>query len=829
MIQWCKMPKHRWALLITALLLALSMIGCVEMPDTAQTLSSQPVGEVHGTRIVGQTFVASHNGLSRIDIQLATYARCNTQPVIFHLRSDPSAATDIATITFEAEEVVDNAYCPFRFPPIPDSQGRSFYFLFESTTSKPGDAITLWHNPDDVYPDGQIYIQGKPQSGDMVFKTFYTYGLGAILRDLYTGAKTSFPLIPLVALLYLLPGYALLQLLAPDLDLDLPQRIILSVGLTVALMPLLLLVASWAGLKFGRLMTALLLAGAGLIALWRTDFGNWRSSARQLGIVDASLGAIFLLALVVRLLVVRDVIVPMWGDSYHHTMIAQLLVDHGGLFDSWQPYAPLTSFTYHFGFHTNVAFLHWLTGLGVIRSVIWAGQFLNALAVLALYPLAIRVSNGDRWAGVCAVLIGGLLSSMPMYYVNWGRYTQLTGQVILPVAMLLTWDALEREQCSYGLSALTAMTVAGLALIHYRVLLMYVCSLPPLVLLRLWRLRGDPAGIRDLAVRVGLLGLVSLLIILPWMWRSLAGLLPRWLVGMVQHGSQSRFVQETNAFGQLSYFTSLAVLATGVVGGVWGLVRRQRGVVLVLAWVILLLILSNPNAVGLLGMGIVNNFTLLIAIYMPVSLLGGYLASEAVEWATRNRARAIYPIVAVLITLALWGGRDRLAAVDEQQFGLVTEADMQAMAWIRENTAPDAKFLVNSFFAYGGSVIVGADAGWWIPLLTRRGNTVPPITYCIETGEEANYIAKVNDFARQVQGADMDDPAVLSLLQEQQVTHVFIGQKQGRVNYAGNAVLDAEVLENSPHYRAVYHQDGVWIFEGEHCAPKFGHEKGVSN
>lgn len=185
------MPKHRWALLITALLLALSIIGCAEILDAAQTLSPRPVGEIHGARTVGQIFVASHDGLNRIDVQLATYRRRNTQPIIFHLRSDPSAATDIATITFEAEEVKDNAYRPFRFPPISDSEGCSFYFFFESRTSKPGDAITMWHNPDNVYADGQMYFQGEPQSGDLAFKTFYTYGLGTILRHLYTGAKTS--------------------------------------------------------------------------------------------------------------------------------------------------------------------------------------------------------------------------------------------------------------------------------------------------------------------------------------------------------------------------------------------------------------------------------------------------------------------------------------------------------------------------------------------------------------------------------------------------------------------------------------------------------------
>ncbi|RME43034.1 MAG: hypothetical protein D6791_16435, partial [Chloroflexi bacterium] len=112
----------------------------------------------------------------------------------------------------------------------------------------------------------------------------------------------------------------------------------------------------------------------------------------------------------------------MWGDSYHHTLIAQLLADHGGLFQSWEPYVPLRSFTYHFGFHSNVVLFHWLTGTPILQSVIVVGQILNALAPLMIYPLVRRL-GGSEWTGLIAVLIASLLSPMPAGYVNWGRYT----------------------------------------------------------------------------------------------------------------------------------------------------------------------------------------------------------------------------------------------------------------------------------------------------------------------------------------------------------------------------------------------------------------------
>ncbi|MFN2280805.1 MAG: hypothetical protein ACK2TZ_03005, partial [Anaerolineales bacterium] len=81
--------------------------------------------------------------------------------------------------------------------------------------------------------------------------------------------------------------------------------------------------------------------------------GKWLSWPR--------LALLFTIALIiaVRFWVIRSLDAPMWGDSYQHTMIAQLIVDHGGLFDSWQPYAEMTTFTYHFGFHSLVAVFHW--------------------------------------------------------------------------------------------------------------------------------------------------------------------------------------------------------------------------------------------------------------------------------------------------------------------------------------------------------------------------------------------------------------------------------------------------------------------------------------
>jgi hypothetical protein len=167
----------------------------------------------------------------------------------------------------------------------------------------------------------------------------------------------------------------------------------------------------------------------------------------------------------------------------------------------------------------------------------------------------------------------------------------------------------------------------------------------------------------------------------------------------------------------------------------WGLWRRERDFALVSLWWFLIFLAANPQWFQLPGSGVVSNFAVLIAAYIPVSLLlasAGYWAADAARFSSGIRnwkpARIVTTrgpfvrwasvfILIILVGIALWGARMRVRDIQPAQFSLVTWPDMRAAAWIQENLPPEARFLVNSFFAYGGDVVVGADAGWWLPLL----------------------------------------------------------------------------------------------------------------
>jgi hypothetical protein len=808
------MSNRRLWLLPLLALIALWASGCSDFVDATQPDRSAGLsGPVTDTQTVGQTFVARHGGLNGIQVWMALQGSPNDGVAVLHVLDDPASTQDLASASLPAKELTQPSYHTFAFAPLAQSNGRDLYFVVEARNLSDDAALVVGRGQGTAYLDGAMYRAGEPRDKQISFRL--QYAPLYILLDLVKWMVTVFGVGLAVVALFVLPGWALLAWLMPEDQLAW-AKLGIAVGLSLAVYPLLFLWTDIVGLHLGSLY-AWLPAAAGLAALvWR--YRTWRpwmmwQALRQWASSDALWPDVALLiamglVLGVRLLIVRALDVPLWGDSYQHTMITQLLVDNGGLFNSWEPYAPLQSLTYHFGFHSVVAVFHWLTGIEVVQAMVWVGQILNGLAVLVLYPLAVRVS-GNRWAGVGAVLVAGLLSPMPMSYVNWGRYTQLAGQAILPAAVLVSWLALESPRRDRRLAALSWIAAGGLALTHYRVLIFYVIFVLAWALVFLRRETW-----RRVLSRLTLVGIGAAVLFVPWFAHTYAGEITRSLGQKLSTGVDqlSSYNLEYNTIGDLaSYLPPFwwLVLAVAVAVGLW---QRKRGVLLISLWWFLLLIATNPAWFRLSGTGAISNFALFIAAYIPAGVLIGDMLGQIMARAgSRRWAGALAALL--VVGAGVGGARARIDDLQVPQHALVTRPDMRAMAWIRENTPKDAQFLVNSFFAYGDSSIVGSDGGWWLPLLAKRANTVPPLNYGTEREPWPGYRQWVNELARRLRGVDMSTPATLTLLRECGVTHVYVGQRQGRVNYTGPDVLDPEALLRSTHYRLVYRQDRVWVFE----------------
>ncbi|HEX6306194.1 MAG TPA: hypothetical protein VFZ76_18485, partial [Anaerolineales bacterium] len=517
-------------LLVTFSILSITLIGCSAVIRPEQISSNQSLPLSNGGPI-GQTFFARYRGLSGVDV----YIKANGSgagELTLTLFKDPHRQEVVAKSNLSAEGINGPGYYRFGFAPIINSANQDFYLELSALGDN---ALEIGAGPGDSYLDGALYQDGTPQEGQMAFRLAYDpYQLALGLGSL---GLSWLGILVLAAFLYILPGWATLGWLESGWkSRSYTEKLGLAAGVSLALYPVLFLWTDVIDLHLGPLYAWLPpLAGAAAI-IWRNR--RWRpklpardspAAARNwlVSVDPGNYAYLFLITLifVTRFWVIRDLSVPLWGDSYHHTMIAQLLVDNGGLFNSWEPYAELQTFTYHFGFHTLVAVFHWITRLPLPEATLWTGQILNALAILAIFPLAVKIGQNRR-SGILAVLIAGLLSPMPMYYVNWGRYTQLAGQVILPVVVLLLWRLYEHEHRDWGLIGLSWILLGGLALTHYRVLIFALIFLTALFLFN----PSTKRYTRKFLQRTFLAAGGALILFLPWFVHVFGGKIYQFLI-----------------------------------------------------------------------------------------------------------------------------------------------------------------------------------------------------------------------------------------------------------------------------------------------------------
>lgn len=176
---------------------------------------------------------------------------------------------------------------------------------------------------------------------------------------------------------------------------------------------------------------------------------------------------------------------------------------------------------------------------------------------------------------------------------------------------------------------------------------------------------------------------------------------------------------------------------------------------------------------GYLGTGAISNFAILIASYLVAAPMASFLITELLEEAKQSFARAADLLFRISFVVAAGFAFINQLRIIDTRFALVTHPDLRAMQWIAEHTPHDSKFLVDSFSAYGGSAIVGSDAGWWIPLLARRANTVPPLTYLVEREGKTDFHERVNELA--LSWISGSKPINL-VMQEAGVDYVYLGQ-----------------------------------------------------
>ena len=147
-------------------------------PKRAGPQRRYPLTELVAGRSHGQRFLSKRNGLSGIIIVPSLLGRSNTSRLVLHIRTNPGSPGDIHSLNLPTHNLTEGQALAFRFPPIPDSANRWFYFIADSPDGVPGDTVTLFAS---AHPEGieaQRYEDGLPADGALVMSLEYNGAAG---------------------------------------------------------------------------------------------------------------------------------------------------------------------------------------------------------------------------------------------------------------------------------------------------------------------------------------------------------------------------------------------------------------------------------------------------------------------------------------------------------------------------------------------------------------------------------------------------------------------------------------------------------------------------
>jgi hypothetical protein len=209
MISW--MPdedRRRWAAaamvtLITAVLLLLWTYhwlgdgrygGVATIDETINRRTQQPAPEITSSVRLTQTFLASDDGLTSIQLFFGTYMRRNTADVVVAI-TDERGRTVLQT-ELAAASIVDNAYRTIGFDRLQHSRGVVYEVSITSPEGRPGNAFTAWTGNCDCYPEGEFLINGAQQADrELVMRVSYHHDNVTTWRELLDRMSQYKPLI----------------------------------------------------------------------------------------------------------------------------------------------------------------------------------------------------------------------------------------------------------------------------------------------------------------------------------------------------------------------------------------------------------------------------------------------------------------------------------------------------------------------------------------------------------------------------------------------------------------------------------------------------------
>jgi hypothetical protein len=769
--------QKRFAL--SLLLFSAILSGCSRFVDRDQTVVASGTSlKWEAGHTIGQTFVARHGGLSGIEIYLKPGS--GESALILHLRESPLHQVDLRTAQITLPPGSPEGFYRFSFSPIRNSHTRYYYaFLEQKETGQ----IIIPAAGLETYADGTLYYDHKPQVYQAAFRLVYDPIY--ITLDLLL-AIISWIIYGIVVMQILfLSGYGLVRGWCNEKGLDFTSTLILSTASALGLWMVILVWAGVLGIRFNRTSVRLIAAASVLMGLayWIRDRHFWRRRTYWLGEdlwATLAVWIAVLAALGLRLFVGRGMVMLPGSDTYHHTLIVQLFEEQGGIPRSYEPYAALLSFSYHFGFHSIVALFRWLFETDLLSTTKVVALVLNG-AIAATAGFASESLTRSRWSNVITSVLVGLVMVSPFALLRWGRFTQTTGMFFLPLGVLIALTGRELSNRIWPI-----FIIVGMGLSHTRVTFFWLLLVMLVFFRQIWI-----NGWSEVKPWVRMVS-ISLALALPWLLRVIW---VHWdpqgmhLTYPILHDySDLRRLEEIVLF----FPTNLLVIIGKIVLII--IYLRSKWSIrahMLIGW--LFLLIGGVMIVSQIGLWIWDIPTTLLSLSIPLAVLIG-IAGDAIGKIPKRKVNLIgQTALTTVLGLGVLTGILYLPRLIYTGLFYLRPGDLIAMQWVQKNIPQNAIFLVNAIeFDWSPGWMVGINAGYWLPLLTHRATVLPPMIYSLEWASPvlSENLSTLYDVIK----AQKDDiKGLCDILKNSKITHIFsISDKFSHVNLNCAAILYAQ-------------------------------------
>ena len=767
----------------------------IQAEDIRQHRLNTPIPTPNETIVATQTFVPLHDGLTEIELILAR----NSEPAAdengrLYINLFDAQNNLLVTRTLETKQFSHNHTYQLTIPRQANPAGQTYRLQLSGNADNP---LTVWGYDADSYTDGTFTVPEGVETAvkDLRFVTRYQLAFGQAITQATNDFLQNMTLFVLLVAFLLMPGTLILLLAMPWLRWDPLAWLGAALAVGTAVWPIIWYLFSLIGGRFsGWLLWVLLLAGwtAVLTIWWRQKrsfkqmFSRWRWQHTVMMLI-------LFVGIGVRLLAVRDINVPPWVDASRHALITAVMVENGRTLLNYQPYLPIDRFPYHFGFHTLSASLMLMGNWALERLLLFMGQFINGLLPLVIFSGTWLMAR-RRNASLIAAFLVTIPFFFPAYYATWGPFTQLTAMFIMPVLLALTWLMVRGAKRWRTLWWVVALLAAGVFLVHFRVFVFYIPFAVVLFLFS-WGRNG-----RYLFAS----GVLGGLLVLPRILSLNSQTEPIKSLGYNLPGYNDFPIGYFEA-GWDRFFVWLAGILFLLV--VIALLRKRAWAWLPLIftiWVASLFLLLAGDYLNLPSTSIVNLNSMYITLFLPLAIYLGVVLDRLWGWLQQGNdlVRVFsYVLPGGLITaVTIFGVRQQITILNPTTI-LVWPQDVAALDWLDENVPLNANVAVGSWL-WLGETYAAADGGAWIVPLTRRSSSTPPADY----NYDRDLFEKVNGFNEIATAVtDWSDHENINWLQEQDITHIFIGAKGG--------FIDPAALLKTERVTPLYAQDGVFIFE----------------